>query len=77
MPSLPPDLRMIYLSRHIDLLGAALVNVALDLAIETRPEASKQALRGKDSLLIAVSPALLALLLMVFFAEPTHGIAGR
>src|SRR5262249_21298692 len=29
MPSLPPDWRMMYLSRHIYLLGAALVNVAL------------------------------------------------
>ena len=59
MPSLPPDWRMMYLSRHIYLLGAALVNVALGLYREPRPEASRRALQGMGSLLIAASPALL------------------
>jgi len=65
---------MMYLSRHIYLLGAALVNVALGLYLETRPEASRRALQGRGSLLIAASPALL---LMAFWGEPSHGIAGR
>ncbi len=31
MQSLPPEVRMMYVSRHIYLLGAALVNLALGL----------------------------------------------
>jgi hypothetical protein len=38
MVELPAEVRMMYVSRHIYLLGASLVNVAFGLCLQSRPE---------------------------------------
>jgi len=71
---MPPDLRMMYVSRHIYLLGGALVNVALGLYLQTQPAIWRRVLQHLGSMLILVSPVLLVL---AFLAEPALGVAGR
>ena len=74
VPSLPPDLRMMYISRHIYLLAAALLNLVLGLYLTLRPTGWRRALQQFGSLLFLLSPILSSL---AFFAEPALGLAGR
>jgi hypothetical protein len=74
MHALGPDVRMMYVSRHIYLLGAALVNLILGLYLQLRPAGPMRALQQVGSLLILLSPFLL---LLAFASEPERGLAGR
>jgi hypothetical protein len=71
---LPPDVHMMYVSRHIYLLGAALVNLVLGLYLREQPSGWRRILQWAGSLLILLSAVSL---LMAFIAEPSFGIAGR
>lgn len=71
---LATDVRMMYVSRHIYLLGTALVNLAIGLYLHLRPARWKRILQWIGSLLILVSPALL---LIAFLQEPALGLTGR
>ena len=72
--SLMPDVRMMYVSRHIYLLGAALVNLVLGLYMQGQPAGWRGLLQKFGSLLILLSPLLV---LMAFIVEPGLGMAGR
>ncbi|PYT94057.1 MAG: hypothetical protein DMG36_06475 [Acidobacteria bacterium] len=74
MKQLPAELRMMYVSRHIYLLAAALVNVTLGLYFQLHQSSWRQALQTVGSLLILISAAPL---LLAFMAEPPLGLAGR
>jgi hypothetical protein len=63
-----------YVSRHIYLLGAALVNLVLGLYLEVQPPGWRRVLQYLGSLLILVSPVSL---LLAFTAEPALGMPGR
>lgn len=72
--SLSTEVRLMYVSRHIYLLGAALVNLVLGLYLEVQPPGWRRVLQYLGSLLILVSPVSL---LLAFTAEPALGMAGR
>ena len=72
--SLSAEVQMMYVSRHIYLLGAALVNVVLGLYLEVRRQGWRRIVQRIGSLLILVAPILLV---MAFMAEPQFGMAGR
>jgi hypothetical protein len=74
MHSLAPEVRMMYVSRHIYLLGAVLVNVALGIYFQMRPVGWRRALQHVGSLLILFS---IVALLVAFMEEPALGMAGR
>ncbi len=63
--SLSAEVRMMYVSRHIYLLGAALVNLVLGLYLKLRPPAWRRILQQTGSLLILLSAV--SLLLAFFF----------
>ena len=71
---MPAELRMMYVSRHIYLLGGALVNVALGLYLQLQSSFWRRAMQQIGSLLILLSPLLLA---SAFLTEPELGLAGR
>src|SRR6266849_4322962 len=72
--SLSAEVRMMYVSRHIYLLGAALVNLVLGLYLQVNPLGWRRVLQGIGSLLIVLSAVSL---LTAFMEEPALGIAGR
>jgi uncharacterized protein YjeT (DUF2065 family) len=74
MQFLTPDVHMMYVSRHIYLLGAALVNLVLGLYLQLCPPGWRRTLQQIGSLLILLS---IGSLLMAFIAEPSLGLAGR
>jgi len=74
MVDLSAEVRMMYVSRHIYLLGASLVNVALGLHLQMQPQGWRRVLQAIGSLLIVLAPVSL---LMAFPAEPGFGKAGR
>ena len=74
MQSLTADVRMMYVSRHIYLLGAALVNLVLGLYLQMQPSGWRRVLQQIGSLLILLSAVSL---LLAFMAEPALGMAGR
>jgi hypothetical protein len=74
MQLLTPDVRMMYVSRHIYFLGAALLNLILGLYLREQPSGWRRILQWTGSLLILLSPVSL---LMAFIAEPSLGLAGR
>jgi hypothetical protein len=74
MQSLTPEFRMMYISRHIYLLGAALVNLVLGLYLKMRTHGWRRVVQQLGSLLILLSPVFL---LLAFMAEPALGMAGR
>ncbi len=74
MPFLAPDVHMMFVSRHIYLLSAALVNLALGLYLQIRPVRWRCMLQRIGSVLILLSPILL---LTAFLAESSLGLAGR
>ena len=71
---LTPDVRMMYVSRHIYLLGAALVNLVLGLYLQEYSPGWRRTLQRIGSVLIFL--AVLSLL-MAFISEPALGLAGR
>ena len=74
MEQLPAEVRMMYVSRHIYLLGTALVNVVLGLYLHLQATSWRRLLQEVGSLLILLSPLLLTL---AFFSEPALGLLGR
>jgi uncharacterized protein YjeT (DUF2065 family) len=74
MHLLTPEVRMMYVSRHIYLLGAALVNLVLGLYLKLHPPGWRRALQQMGSVIISLSAGSL---LMAFLAEPALGLAGR
>ena len=71
---LTPDVRMMYVSRHIYLLGAALVNLVLGLYLREYSPGWRRTLQRIGSVLIFLS---VLSLLMAFISEPALGLAGR
>jgi uncharacterized protein YjeT (DUF2065 family) len=74
MEQLPAELRMMYVSRHIYLLAAALVNTVLGLYLELHPSNWRRGLQLVGSMLMLVSVFSLTLAFMI---EPPLGMAGR
>ncbi|SRR5712692_5339406 len=74
MQSLTADVRMMYVSRHIYLLGAALVNLVLGLYLQVNPPGWQRVMQRIGSLLVLLSAVSL---LLAFSAEPALGLAGR
>jgi len=72
--ALTPDVRMMYVSRHIYLLGAALVNLVLGLYLREYSPGWRRTLQRMGSVLIFL--AILSLL-MAFISEPALGLPGR
>jgi hypothetical protein len=72
--SLSAEVQMMYVSRHIYLLGAALVNVVLGLYLDLHPPGWWRTLQqiGSPLIVLSVLP-----LLMAFISEPPLGFAGR
>ena len=65
---------MMYVSRHIYLLAAALVNTVLGLYLELDPSNWRRGLQLVGSMLMLVSVFSLTL---AFVVEPPLGMAGR
>jgi hypothetical protein len=72
--TLTAEIRIMYVSRHIYLLGAALVNLVLGIYLQMQPPGWRRSMQQMGSLLILLS---VAALLMAFISEPAMGIAGR
>ena len=69
-----PELRLMYVSRHIYLLGAALVNLVTGLYLRMAAGGWQRAMQFGGSVLLLLSPALLTL---AFLAESPLGLSGR
>ena len=74
MEQLPPELRMMYVSRHIYLLAGALVNAVLGLYLQLQPSGWRRVLQTTGSILVLTSVLPLS---MAFLVEPPLGLAGR
>ena len=72
--TLPAEVQLMYVSRHIYLLGAALVNLVLGLYLTLNASGWRRVLQQIGSLLILLS---VISLIVAFITEPTFGIAGR
>jgi hypothetical protein len=72
--TLSAEVQMMYVSRHIYLLGAALVNLVLGLYLTLHPHGWRHHLLQIGSLLILFSAWSL---LLAFCSEPALGMAGR
>src|SRR5215831_21241086 len=70
----PADVHLMYVSRHIYLAGAAMVNVCLGLYLHLQKASWRGLLQIVGSIPILFSPVLLTL---AFFQESPLGIAGR
>jgi len=68
------DVHMMYVSRHIYLLGVALVNLVLGLYLREYSPGWRRTLQRIGSALIFLS---VLSLLMAFISEPALGLAGR
>jgi hypothetical protein len=68
------EVRLMLVSRHIYLLGAALVNLVLGMYLRERSGGWRLYLQRLGSSLIVMAPVLL---LLAFCWEPEHGMAGR
>jgi hypothetical protein len=74
MHEVGPDVRMMFVSRHIYLLASAVANLTLGLYLWELPPGWRRVFQQIGSLLLLISPILLA---VAFFQEPMHGLAGR
>jgi len=74
MEQLSAELRMMYVSRHIYLLAAALVNTVLGLYLQMHPSSWRRGLQLVGSMLILASVFSLTL---AFAVEPALGMVGR
>lgn len=72
--SLEGGQRMMFVSRHIYILGSALVNLVLGTYLKMENRGWRRNLQVAGSLLILISPVLLT---PAFEDEPGTGIAGR
>jgi hypothetical protein len=72
--AMEPELRLMYVSRHIYLLCAALVNLIAGLYLRVAVGGWQRAVQFFGSVLLLLSPALLTL---AFLAESPLGLAGR
>src|SRR5215470_16435292 len=72
--TLPDDVHLMYVSRHIYLAGAALVNVCLGLYLQMQRATWQRRLQVVGSVAILCSPVFV---LLAFLQEPATGIAGR
>ena len=74
MKSLEAGAHMMYVLRHIYILGGALVNVMLGLYLRMESRGWRRNLQLVGSVMLLVSPILLTL---AFLQEPEIGMAGR
>jgi hypothetical protein len=74
MKSLEAGAHMMYVSRHIYILGGALVNVMLGLYLRMESRGWRRNLQLVGSVMLLLSPILLTL---AFLQEPEIGMAGR
>lgn len=72
--TLSAEVRMMYVSRHIYLLVAALVNLVVGLYLQLNAPGWRRSMQQIGSLLILLSAVTL---LLAFIAEPALGMAGR
>src|SRR5260370_38442761 len=72
--SLSAEVQLMFLSRHVYLLGGALVNLVLGLYLKVHPPGWRRTLQQIGSLLILLS---VLSLLMAFISEAPLGFAGR
>src|SRR5215470_10991531 len=72
--ALPDDVHLMFVSRHIYLAGAALVNVCLGLYLRMQNVPWRRSLQTIGSAAVLFSPVFL---LLAFHHEPALGIAGR
>jgi len=70
----PDDVHLMFLSRHVYLAGAALVNVCLGLYLRVQNTPWRRSLQIIGSTAVLLSPVFL---LLAFLHEPAFGIAGR
>jgi hypothetical protein len=71
MAALDDGIRMMYRSRHIYLLGSALVNLMVGLYLRTRRAGWPKTTQTTGSVLLLAAPFLL---LMAFINEPSRGV---
>ena len=71
MHLLGDDVRLMYRSRHIYLLGSGIANVLLGLYMVPRRELWQRGIQFAGSLLLLAAPVLLGL---AFVAETGHGL---
>jgi hypothetical protein len=72
--TLSAEVQLMYVSRHIYVLGAALVNLVLGLYVQEHPPGWRLSMQRIGSLLILFSTLSL---ILAFNAEPALGMAGR
>lgn len=73
MITLSSDVRLMYRSRHIYLLAAALLNVLLGVYLTVCPPGWRRSLQQLGSVLFMIAPVLV---LFAFVSEPDHGFLG-
>ena len=71
MPLLSDDLRLMYRSRHIYLLGSGIANVLLGLYLVPCRALWRRSIQFAGSLLLFAAPVLLG---MAFLSETGHGL---
>jgi len=74
LQTLPDDVHLMYVSRHIYLAGAAMVNVCLGLYLKEQGALWRKAFQRLGSVFVLLSPVFL---LLAFVQEPSMGMAGR
>jgi hypothetical protein len=74
MHELAPDVHMMFISRHIYLLTASVLNLVLGIYFRRFSAGWRRAMQWVGSVLVLASPILLT---VAFFQEPAHGLAGR
>jgi hypothetical protein len=74
LASLPDDVHLMYVSRHIYLAAATMVNVCLGLYLTEHRSTWRRMLQRLGSLMVLFSPIFL---LLAFVYEPSLGMAGR
>ena len=74
LQTLPDDVHLMYVSRHIYLAGAAMVNVCLGLYFKEQSASWRKMLQQVGSVFVLLAPVFL---LLAFLQEPATGMAGR
>ena len=74
MHTMPDGPRMVFVSRHIYLLCASLLNLALGMYVRIDTRGWRRPVQIAGSALVAAAPVLLA---VAFLREPELGLAGR
>ena len=71
---LSSEIRMMYRSRHLYILAAAIANLLLGLYLRLQPAGWRRILQYLGSILFLVAPVLL---ILAFAAEPPAGLTGN